>query len=233
MEPNAIKNVAKKMFGLVEEDYKICAYGTTIYELYDELKKDDDLSIIGLLIEKGIYVLNPGELSKTAFSQIYLVFDFEPHYQKYDDAKIKELLNYFNDETENGRLYINYPMFESAYFIDDFENPKLLFEKVDISDCRGEIFKKKVREISCFGEKNHLNFSFSNTLDIWRSIKWNYIKAINLIEEKELDYFKILEKQIESKNSDANNILVLSTFVLMIVDYNPKILHIIETIYGL
>ncbi len=233
MERSNVENVAKKMFHLLKEDYEIISYGTTIYELYEQLSKDPLLSLVGFLKSTGKIILKPGELSKQAFSQIYLVFDYEPHYQKYSDGKIKKMLDFFDDETENGRLYINYPMFEATFYIDDFTNPKLTFEKISVSNCRGEKFKKIVRQISCFGRKNHLDFSLSKTLDIWQSIKWNYIKLVYLIGKTELDYQMVLDKQIELKNSKENEILVLSTFVLMIVDYNPGILHVIERKFGL
>ena len=233
MERRNVENVAKKMFHLLEQDYEIVAYGTTIYELYEEMSKDPFLSLVSYLKSIGKLVLKPGELSKQAFSQIYLVFDFDPHYQKYSDEAILKMLEFFDDETENGRIYINYPMFEAAFYIDDFSNPQLTFEKIKISDCCGAIFKRKVRELSCFGEKNHLDFTLSKTLDVWQSIKWNYKKLVYLIGKNELDYMMVLKKQIESKNSSKHEILVLSTFVLMIVDYNPRILQVIEEKYGL
>lgn len=228
MEKSNVENVAKKMFHLLNQEYEIVAFGTAIYELYEQLNDDLMLSLVGLLRSTGKIILKPGELSKQAFSQIYLIFDFEPHYQKYSDNKIKKMLEFFNDETENGKLYINYPMYEAAFYIDDFINPIKTFEMVSIDDCPGDIFKKKTKQISCFGEKNHLEFTLSNTLHIWQSIKWNYIKAVRLIGNTDLDYLKILCKQIDFKNSNIKSIVVLSTFILLIVDYNPKILEIID-----
>ena len=233
MEKCNVENVAKKMFHLVKEDYKIVSYGTSLYELYEELSFDPLLSLVGLLKSTGKITLGPEELSKQAFSQIYLVFDYEPHYQKYSDEKVKKMLSFFDNETENGKLYINYPMFEAAFYLDDFENPKCAYEKINIIDCCGETFKTKVRSLSCFGTKNHLDFSLSKTLDIWQSIKWNYKRVVYLIGKEELDYQMVLDRQIEIKNSKEKSILILSTFVLMIVDYNPGILKVLEERIGL
>ena len=121
MERRNVENVAKKMFRLLKQDYEIVAYGTTIYELYEEMSKDPFLSLVSYLKSIGKIVLKPGELSKQAFSQIYLVFDFDPHYQKYSDEAILKMLEFFDDETENGRIYINYPML----LIDTLFNVKL------------------------------------------------------------------------------------------------------------
>lgn len=229
LESKNVKNIAEKMLSLTEENYEIISNDTVIYELFEDLRDDPDLSLVGYLKAKGKITLNPGELSKEAFSQIYLIFDFDPHYEKYSDDDIREMLQFFDNETENGKLYINYPMFEATFYIDDFENPKLLYEMVSISECNGRCFKKRVKEISCFGRKNHLDFSLRNPNDVYQSIRWNYKRAIYLIKQNELDYTMILEKQIESKNSEAKNFLILSTFVLMIIDYNPEILKVIET----
>lgn len=229
LESKNVKNIAEKMLSLTEENYEIISNDTVIYELFEDLRDDPDLSLVGYLKAKDKITLNPGELSKEAFSQIYLIFDFDPHYEKYSDDDIREMLQFFDNETENGKLYINYPMFEATFYIDDFENPKRLYEMVSISECNGRCFKKRVKEISCFGRKNHLDFSLRNPNDVYQSIRWNYKRAIYLIKQNELDYTMILEKQIESKNSEAKNFLILSTFVLMIIDYNPEILKVIET----
>ena len=100
MEKCNVENVANKMFHLVKEDYKIISYGTSLYELYEELSFDPLLSLVGLLKSTGKITLGPEELSKQAFSQIYLVFDYEPHYQKYSDEKVKKMLSFFDNETE-------------------------------------------------------------------------------------------------------------------------------------
>ena len=43
----------------------------------------------------------------------------------------------------------------------------------------------------------------------------------------------VLDRQIEIKNSKEKSILILSTFVLLIVDYNPGILKVLEELIGL
>lgn len=228
-ESKSVKNIAEKMFSLTKENYEIVSNDTVIYELFKKLRNDPDLSLVGYLKAEGKITLKPGELSKEAFSQIYLIFDFDPHYGEYSDDGIREMLRFFDNETENGKLYINYPMFEATFYIDDFDHPERLYEMVSISECNGKCFKKRVREISCFGRKNHLDFSLRNPNDVYQSIRWNFKRAIYLIKQNELDYMMILEKQIESKNSETKKFLILSTFVLMIIDYNPEILKVIET----
>lgn len=232
MEPDNIKNIAKKLLKLTNTDYDICSYGTTIYELYDELKKDDMLSTVGLLVQKGKIELQPDILIKQAFSQIYLIFDFDPNYQKYDDKIIRECLSFFNDETENGKLYINYPMFESAFYLDDFISPSNIPFYIPIEECVDSVFKKNVRRITCYRTDTHIDFKFNDIRFLYQSIKWNYIAYKKLINNDEIAHDAVLNKQIELKNKE-NRIAVLSMFILFIVDYNPIILKVIDNMLGL
>ena len=225
-EYDAIKTIAKNMFNLIDENYEVYSYNPSIYELYDELNRDSDLDLIGLLIEKRLISLSYNETRNDIFSQIYLVFDFEPHYQKYSDDKIIELLNFFNEETENGKLYINYPMFEAAFYIDDYKHPKYFFKCIEIENCKGSIFKKEVKRITCLiNGKKHIDWTFSKKENLLCSVKWNFEiqkKLTNKDDNREIDYGLILEKEIEMKNK-YNKIIVLSTFVLIIFDFKPDI----------
>lgn len=42
-EYDAIKTIAKNMFNLIDENYEVYSYNSSIYELYDELNRDSDL----------------------------------------------------------------------------------------------------------------------------------------------------------------------------------------------
>ena len=232
-EKEIVDNIVAKIIKQVDTQYIICSYETTIYELYEALSKDDDMSTVGLLIEQNKITLQPGEFIKQAFSQIYLVFDYEPNYQKYSDERIKECLEFFNDETENGKLYINYPMVEATFFLNDFNSPNTFPYYIPIENCIGDVFKKEAKAITCYKKNQNVDFSLSNKKHIFQSIRWNYKAYIELTKSKssEIDHKKVLEKQIELKN--RNVIMSLSLLVLLVVDYNPSILRVIEQQFGL
>ena len=122
-ENNLTPNIAKKILGLFGEEYEICVYGTCIYELYDKIKDDPYITLLDYLYENKLVDFK-GKIAKQAFSQIYLFFDFEPNYQKYSDENIKKCLEFFNDDTTNGKLYISYPMVEAIFYLDNFDSPK-------------------------------------------------------------------------------------------------------------
>ena len=98
--------------------YEIYSYKANAYDLYGYLEpywKDgslEDSEFLQILQEHE----NSEEKKKVLeqnFSDVFLVFDFDLHDHRYDFAKLKRLLTYFNESTENGKLYINYPMVES------------------------------------------------------------------------------------------------------------------------
>ena len=123
-EPQIIDNISKVFF--THGNFKIITLpaGENIYMLWKKLKADDfDTDIIEVLREsnKEIGKQLMG-LSRDDFSEVYLFFDYDAHQTnlgKADDGDvINEMLESFDNETENGKLYISYPMVEA---LRDFE----------------------------------------------------------------------------------------------------------------
>lgn len=91
-----------------------------IYMIWSELKKNEfEIDVIDVI--RGMNVETEKLLkgySARDFSEVYLFFDYDAHndnvpkvYRNKDI--VNELLNAFHNETENGKLYISYPMIES------------------------------------------------------------------------------------------------------------------------
>lgn len=72
---------------------------------------------------EGLLLFPEGERPETVFSSIYLIFDFDPQASLFNAQKIKELCSFFSDETENGKLLLNFPMIESLRHVLSM-NPK-------------------------------------------------------------------------------------------------------------
>ena len=91
-EPLIIDNISKVFFSHGNIKIITLPVGENIYMLWKKLKADD-------------------------FSEVYLFFDYDMHQTnlgKEDDADaVKQMLESFNNETENGKLYISYPMVEA------------------------------------------------------------------------------------------------------------------------
>ena len=118
-EPQIIDNISKVFF--THKNYKIITLpaGQNIYMLWKKLKEDDfDTDIIEVLREEHIELEKQLEgLSRDNFSEVYLFFDYDGHQNNLgndiDENVIEQMLISFNNETENGKLYINYPMVEA------------------------------------------------------------------------------------------------------------------------
>ena len=123
-EPLIIDNISKVFFNHGNFEIITLPAGENIYMLWKKLKEDDfDTDIIEVLREsnKGIRE-QLADLTRDDFSEVYLFFDYNAHQTnlgKSDDANVvNQMLESFNNETENGKLYISYPMVEA---LRDFE----------------------------------------------------------------------------------------------------------------
>lgn len=112
-------NKLKNLF--LPQDISIVSYGTSLYQLYDYLEEYCDFNFEELDVLLALKAHETVEEKKAVFDEKYtdvlLIFDFDPQDNKFDVAEIRKLMVYFNDSTENGKLYINYPMLESFYHL--------------------------------------------------------------------------------------------------------------------
>lgn len=119
-------------------DGVVCEYGTHIYSLYKRLRSDDGLDIVKLLLEsperfpqvyQAVSQNRDGEsVDEETFEAIYLVFDYDGHVNMPQDgdggyidgdAALGEMLAFFDDASDNGRLLISYPMVEAIRHLDE------------------------------------------------------------------------------------------------------------------
>lgn len=113
-EPSLIEKINK--IYKFKYDIEIYSYKNPIYELidklYEELVKDEYLDILLLLKEYETSKREKQKLSKL-YTGIYLIFDFEPHYPKFDIKRLIMFKKFFNESLDGGLLLINYPMIEA------------------------------------------------------------------------------------------------------------------------
>ena len=91
----------------------IIIYKTCIYDLFKKLQADSDLDTFQELKDKDDKKILDGIEQQTMVSQIYLLFDYDPHASNASDNKLQKLLDFFDDEFDKGKLYISYPMIEA------------------------------------------------------------------------------------------------------------------------
>ncbi len=197
----------------------LCAsYNTVIYKLYKKLKENRFID----LVEE----LRPNNLSKLSnilrddISEIYLFFDYDPHATNASDAKLREMLEYFNSETENGKLYISYPMVEAIKHLKidiNFQNTTIAIEKQIL-----EKYKKFVN-IQC----DPCYFKIQDlTFEHWKTIIEEHCKKLNFIindsfsfPEKIVEQLDIFNTQLNKYINQKNEVAVLSAFPILLLDY--------------
>lgn len=130
----------------------IWIYGTNIYLLYDDIEKEygtgwgelnDDIDLPFVISKKQ----HMDELCyKENFTNIFIVFDYERHDINFSEEKIVKMQKYFYDETDMGKLYLNYPMIESYQHLRVLPDYEYIDKKIPVSLQPGREYKTLVKE---------------------------------------------------------------------------------------
>lgn len=249
------------------KDDIIVSYCSNIYSLYKKMKEldafDDDIDsadIVQVLKEQLANSPNPqdDELSKIensdSISEVYLFFDYDLK-QKDDknklsveeqNSQINELLEYFDNETEHGKLFIDYPMVESIrYFKKKLPDEDYVTYVTDMFIGKGfkkeagETFYKNFDFISFNLNKNNdlkIPLTMGKTFDFDKinlvKTNWLYIKELNVKKanyicsgnnefpdaKDEISQQKIFDGQVKKYLPDGN-IAILNSFPLFLYEY--------------
>ncbi|MDY0315980.1 MAG: hypothetical protein GX793_04915 [Bacteroidales bacterium] len=196
-----------------------CVYGAEIYQIYKDIKDDDDLDTFNFIREqttKNKEVLDG--LNRSDFAEIYMFFDYDGHSSLADDSKLKELLEFFNEETEKGKLYVSYPMVEALKHICDYST----FKDLTV-ECKKNIGYKNIVHNSAINELKSFNKYELNT---WKTLITVHLKKANFIinntyafPNELLSQILTFSKQLEKYINPNSIIAVLSAFPLFLHDY--------------
>ncbi|MCD8386842.1 MAG: hypothetical protein LUD17_08120 [Bacteroidales bacterium] len=173
------------------------------------------------------------------FSETYLFFDYDFHHSQLTIAEInrqlKEMLEYFNEETENGKLYINYPMVESIRYVKSLPDPEYL--DYTVTRVESKNFKRLCAEFTGFGSYDFL--LLPETKEIPQSkietIKenWKHLIAMNIQKanhlvgkghrtpnhKEDINQRAILKSQIEHFVLPFDSVSVLNSFPIFLYEY--------------
>jgi hypothetical protein len=196
-----------------------CVYGGEIYQIFKKIKDDDDLDTFSLLKERSKEnedILK--NFNRDDFAEIYLFFDYDGHSKIADDKKIKELLTFFNEETEKGKLFISYPMVESLKHVisdEDFQNSSV--------ECKENINYKKI--VSEQAQKHLIDFS-SYDIKIWKELISLHLKKMNnlcvskfTLPDQLFTQIEIFQNQKDKFITPHKKVSILSAFPVFIHDY--------------
>ena len=160
------------------------------------------------------------------YSDILLIFDLDPQDRLYSAEKIQQMLEYFNESSENGKLYINYPMVESFYHMKSIPDPNYNSYTVSMQELRERTYKSRVQKESW----RHDYRKFAQSREECNSvIIQNIEKALTITNNPVFDgasppqASEIIKVQ-SLKLQHENCLYVLCTCGFYIFDYNPSLI---------
>lgn len=216
LEKSIIDNLTK--FFVNENTIITCAYCTTIYKIYEEIFKDQDLDTFNLMKDIEINKDKLKNFKRSDFAQIYMFFDYDGHATNASDKKIIDLFNFFNEETDKGKLYISYPMVEALKHIEDFST----FEESKVICKKNIDYKKVVRQNGLKSLKHVVNYDVQK----WKVLIDVHLKKMNKIINNSYTFPNELSTQLEIFNIQLEKyinvdqtVAVLSSFPVFLHDY--------------
>lgn len=196
-----------------------CVYGAEIYQIYKLIAADNDLDTFNLIKERNLEKNSIlADYNRDDFAEIYMFFDYDGHSTLAEDNKLIQLLDFFNEETDKGKLYISYPMVESLKHITHYEK----FRDSSI-ECKCNIKYKSI--VAATAIKELINFN-SYLLDTWKQIINAHLKKLNFVinnsyvlpdklHTQQTLFFEQLNKYILPHSTVA----ILSAFPIFLHDY--------------
>ena len=223
----------------------VCSFGNNIYELYRQLNTLDDAGdVVSLLMEKERD--NPDSpfakgTTSSDFSEVYLFFDYDFQNRNLTleqmNGQIAEMLDMFDDETDNGKLYINYPMVEAIRYTKYLPDSQFVTYAVSRSDCHGDGFKALTQEFSDYGSLDFIVLDFRKELskerylqvrDNWDLLKVQTVSKANYLcnrqdgmpsDKESISQKRLFRIQLDQFVIPHNAVSIISAIPLFHFDY--------------
>lgn len=158
------------------------------------------------------------------YRDVYLVFDFEPQHDNPHFEVIRRMLVYFNSSSDQGKLYINYPMMQSYKHMLPMPDHKFLERSVTLSDVMK--YKRIVGQESSYQDLTRYDYIIFASLAAHVIMKINYIlhhdtSLPDFQKYLEFSPVELFDYQIQLVNTHGL-VSVLNTSILIFVDFAPE-----------
>lgn len=233
-EPLVFDSLAKLF--LADEEVRVVTCKHDLPTLFSRLKRNDfDLFRSLPLKENGIEIPE-GVRVDTLFSQVFLFFDYDFQnrigVEKVNEI-LKEMLYYFDDETDNGKLYVNYPMIESLKYTKEMPDEEFYKYAVSRAVCSEHKFKGLAESVAYTNAKQYKFIDMEKTPSDevkynWELLKEQNVRKANYICNGEnvmpakkdvIAQGKLFEAQL-TKYVDVNDsVAILNSFPLFLFEY--------------
>jgi hypothetical protein len=232
-EPSVFDNIKRVFFNNNPQKMIYAIFGTNILKLWKELKDNPDDDTMVVLHDMAKNKDEFKDINRRNIIEIHLFFDFEGHLpekplDEYCDI-INGMVEYFNQETGRGKLWLSYPMAEAIKHT--HKDLTKCFDCIQNIDDNTH-YKEKVGGISDFQDVRHYTFR----PDWCHIIATNIRKAICLINRQysmpaymdvssALSQSHIFDAQRERFILSNSNVVVLSSFPFFLLYYYGERLY--------
>ena len=145
------------------------------------------------------------------------------------------MLTWFDDETGNGKLYINYPMIESIRYTRELPDADYINYVVSREECKD--FKHMARDFSVYNSLDHLLFKDGEVPTKEKYIKvkdnWSYLKQMNVakahwlitgensmpVNKSMVNQLSIFDGQVAHFVTPKSMVAILNSFPIFIYEY--------------
>lgn len=227
-EPNLYKTIERLYFPK-ENNNIVCSFGNNLYALYKEIKSfGGDCDIVAVMKDK---LADRGEellanVKSSDFSEIYLFFDYDFQHEQLPldeiNRRVNEMLELFDEETENGKLYINYPMIESIRYTQELPDDNYVGYVVTRDECKS--FKQRANDFSYYSNLDHVRFKEGEipTKERYNMIadNWRYLRELNV---RKADFVVSGRNENPARKSDINQTAIFEGQRRKYVDVNETV----------
>ena len=233
-EPKIFDSI-EKLF-LSGEELRVVKCGFDLPTLYSNLKKTGEDLFRSLPLKENGITIPEGKRTDTFFSQIFLFFDYD--FQNRMGVQrlhqiLDEMLEFFNDETENGKLYINYLMVESLKYTKELPDAHYYEYVATRQECVEHKFKENAEFFAYAMAKGYrfIDLSKLDKSDVLSN--WEYLKLQNVMKanflltgNKEMPKGKdvinqtaIFDAQKENYVDKTESVAIINSFPLFLYEY--------------
>lgn len=220
----------QKLFDIygIGSSHTIVSYNTNIYVLYQQMFSDGNPEDYDLLAVLKSHENDPlkKKLFETAYSDVLLIFDLDPHDPLFSKQKIEEMVTYFHESSDMGKLYLNYPMVESFYPMKSIPDPDYMGYTATLQELSAKKYKERVRNEN----RNHSFSKFAVTrAECNTVIRQNIEKGVALLTDDNKnvevlpDSLQILRTEMRLLE-ETKAISVLCTCIYYVPEYNPNLI---------
>lgn len=206
-----------------------CAFCADVYQLYSKIWNDPDLDTFSILKNRHQNASILADYNRNDFAEIYLFFDYDGHANNASDQTILDLVQFFDEETDTGKIYFSYPMVEAIKHI----SSSIDFEHLKVPATENINYKSLVNAEGA----NHLNNLSSLTKENWNELIEMHLKKMNAIVNDSftmpssiIAQLEIFKNQLLKYIQFDSTISVLSAFPIFIFDYygHNKVMQILN-----